>query len=97
MVTEPTPFGLHDLKMGVEVLKKLEVPTAVILNKKGICSSKPLEDYCDEMGLAIIFSVPHSLDIAHILSRGKNLVENSTYWKDKFQQLHKIILMELDK
>ena len=57
LVTEPTPFGLHDLKIAVEVLKKIAVPFGVIVNRAGIGDNK-VYDYCREENIAYCWRFP---------------------------------------
>lgn len=74
LVTEPTPFGLNDLKLAVEMARKMGVPTGVIINRDGIGDNK-VETYCREEGLEILLKIPHRREIAEIYARGGIVVE----------------------
>ena len=88
LVTEPTPFGLHDLKIAVEVLRTLRVPLGVIVNRAGIGDRKVYE-YCEEEDIPIMLEIPFSKKIAELYSRGVSFVTEMEEWKDKFLQLLK--------
>jgi MinD superfamily P-loop ATPase len=80
LVTEPTPFGLHDLKLAAQVARELQIPTGVVLNR---CSDHSfqggylsiVESYCQEEGLPILLRIPFEREIAEGIAQGKTLVE----------------------
>ena len=69
LVTDPTPFGLHDLRLAVEVLRKLKVPCGVIINRS-VDRDSIIEDYCSKEGIEIIGKIPYDPAIARIYSNG---------------------------
>jgi MinD superfamily P-loop ATPase len=90
LVTEPTPFGLHDLKITVQVLRDLKVPMGLIINRSGIGDTK-IYDYCSEENLPILLEIPFSKKIAELYSKGIPFVKKMPEWKERFQQLFKQI------
>jgi MinD superfamily P-loop ATPase len=70
LVTEPTPFGLHDLKLAVETMKELKKKFAVVINRDGIGDNKVTE-YCSDNGISVIGKIPNSRKIAELYSQGK--------------------------
>ena len=74
LVTEPTPFGLHDLKLAVETVKELRLPFSVIINRSDVGDLR-VEDYCREHGIPVILLIPHSRTIAEVYSRGGTLLD----------------------
>jgi len=86
LVTEPTPFGLHDLKLAVEVLKKLDIPYGVVLNKCDVGDHK-VEDYCNKNNVPILLSIPLDKEIAIAYSKGIPIVQINSFYKNKFSQL----------
>ena len=70
LVTEPTPFGLHDLKLAVETMKELKKEFGVVVNRYGISNDEVL-DYCDENDISVLARIPNSRKIAEIYSSGK--------------------------
>ena len=87
LVTEPTPFGLNDLILAVETVKKLEVPCGVVINRAGTGNGK-MEEYCMEENLPVLLTIPLDTEIARLYSRGITLVKGMTPWKAKFIELY---------
>jgi MinD superfamily P-loop ATPase len=73
LVTEPTPFGLHDLKIAVEALSPLEIPCGVILNRADLGDRK-VQEFCGEVGIPVLAEIPHSRRIAEGYANGNLLV-----------------------
>ena len=90
LVTEPTPFGLYDLKLAVEVVRKLKVPFGVLINQEGI-GDKGVEKYCKEEDISIIMKIPHDKKIARLYSEGIPFVREMRDWEDKFIELYENI------
>lgn len=86
LVAEPTPFGLHDLKITVQVLKELEIPLGVVVNCAGIGDRK-IYDYCKKENIPLLLQIPFNKRIAELYSRGIPFVMEMSDWKKKFQQL----------
>ena len=74
LVTEPTPFGLHDLRLAVEAIRAMAIPAAVVLNRDGIGDDR-VERYCAEEGLPVWERIPHDRRIAEAGARGALAVE----------------------
>ena len=87
LVTEPTPFGLNDLVLAVEVLRKLDIPCAIVLNRAGVGDTK-VEDYCEREGIPILLTIPLDTRIAGHYSRGIPLVEGMPEWRERFVELY---------
>lgn len=87
MVTEPTPFGLHDMDMAVRMAEALGVPSLVVVNKD-IPGDSEVKRFCAERGLEIALSVPFSLEIARLTSSGVNLVDSGEEWRRAFLSLY---------
>jgi MinD superfamily P-loop ATPase len=86
LVAEPTPFGLHDLKMTVQVLNDLEISMGVVINRAGI-GDKKVYDYCKQENIPLLLEIPFSKQIAKLYSRGTPFVEEMPEWKEKLQKL----------
>jgi MinD superfamily P-loop ATPase len=86
LVTEPTPFGLHDLKITVEVLKDMRIPFGVVVNRAGIGDRK-VHEYCEEKNIPILLEIPYQRKIAELYSRGIPFSLEMPEWKEKFQML----------
>ncbi|MGB2884586.1 MAG: ATP-binding protein [Dehalococcoidia bacterium] len=86
LVTEPTPFGLNDLILAVEVLRKLGIPSGVVLNRVGV-GDKKVEEYCLRENIPIMLTIPLDTQIASYYSRGIPLVEGIPQWREHFLEL----------
>lgn len=87
MVTEPTPFGMHDLLMAVKMAEALGVPSVVVVNKD-IPGDTEVKRFCEENGLDIVLSIPFSREVAHLTSQGINLADRGEEWRKKFLSLY---------
>lgn len=94
LVTEPTPFGLHDLKLAVEAAQVLGIPSGVVINRDSAGSSET-ESYCRSRGVSVLGRIPDDECIARVYSRGKLIVDELPEYGDMFLRLHKAIVREL--
>lgn len=91
LVTEPTPFGFHDLQIAVSLVKKLGIPFGVLLNKNQIGQNIILS-YCQKEKIDILGAIPFSQEIAKIYSEGKLLANHGHYWNRYFKDLgHRVL------
>jgi MinD superfamily P-loop ATPase len=90
MVTEPTPFGLHDLKLAVEAVKVLAIPCGLVINRSDI-GDDMVKAYAEQEGLPILMEIPFDRRIAEVYSRGELVVEAMPEWKEKFLELYRHI------
>jgi len=96
LVTEPTPFGLHDLKLAVDVVRSIGIPFGVIINRDGIGNEK-VEQYCRNEGIPVLMKIPHSRKIAHLYSEGIAFVSEMDEWRNKFREMFYRIKEEVGK
>ncbi|NLE03543.1 MAG: P-loop NTPase [Crenarchaeota archaeon] len=87
LVTEPTPFGLHDLKIAVQVLRTIDVPFGVIINRAGI-GNTDVYDYCSKEKITILMEIPYQRRIAELYSQGIPFSLELPGWTEKFQELY---------
>jgi len=95
VVTEPSPFGLHDLKMVVEMLNDIKQPFSVIINRAEDDSDYLIEDYCTENNIDLLLKIPFSRKIAELYSRGEAFVGKIEGWEKRFQKLYNDIVKEV--
>ncbi len=95
LVTEPTPFGLHDLQIAVEVMRQLDLPMGVVVNFAGI-GDKGVYDFCEEQEIPIVMEIPFDRRIAELYSRGTPFVAAMPEWKKRFISLAERIGEEVD-
>jgi MinD superfamily P-loop ATPase len=86
LVTEPTPFGLHDLKLAASVLQRLGQPFGVVLNRADMGSDET-EVWCRSNGIPILMKIPFDRRIAQGYSRGEPLLHSRPDLRDAFEAL----------
>ena len=90
MVTEPTPFGLHDLKLAVEAVKLLGIPCGLVINRSDMGDNK-VKEYSEKNKIPILMEIPFDRKIAEAYSKGGLIIDIMPEWKKNFQQLYRRI------
>ncbi len=90
LVTEPTPFGLYDLTLTVEVLRKINIPFGVVINRSNL-GYKDTIDYCKKENIPILMRIPFKKEIAHLYSRGVPFVKKKKEYLSKFKIMMNLI------
>ena len=90
LVTEPTPFGLSDLKQSATILKNMGKPFGVVINKDGL-GTNDVEKFLDEEAIPDLLHIPFDKEIAAIYSVGKLLTDEDDFWADEFYKLYQSI------
>lgn len=86
LVTEPTPFGLHDLQLSVQVLEDMGLQFGVIINRSDI-GDKRIYEYCGRKEIPILMEIPFQRKIAELYSSGVPFTSEMSDWREKFQTL----------
>ncbi|MFC1562869.1 ATP-binding protein [candidate division KSB1 bacterium] len=81
LVTEPTPFGLNDLKLAVEMTRELDIPIEIVLNR---CNTgdKGVYKYCKSENIEIIMEIPIDKKIAECYSEGGLIVDRFPEYRE---------------
>lgn len=88
MVTEPTPFGLHDLRLAVQVARdELGLPVGVVVNRDGV-GDTGVDEYCAAEEIPILMRIPLDRRIAEAISGGKALVEALPEYRPLFREMY---------
>lgn len=95
LVTEPTPFGLHDLILAIEMTNRLNIPMGVIINKMD-GNFKDVHDYCNRQLIPILAEIVEDRAIAEAYSRGELLVHTFPSFSILFSKIFDRIVYELD-
>jgi MinD superfamily P-loop ATPase len=85
LVAEPTPFGLHDLVLAVEMVKRLGLPHGVVINRANL-GDDAVERYCRQEGIPVLMKIPFSRRTAYLCSEGRLLAPDSPAFKREFLQ-----------
>ncbi|HUT54320.1 MAG TPA: ATP-binding protein [bacterium] len=86
LVTEPTPFGLHDLRLAVDMVKELRVPFGVVVNRVGIGDDR-VHEFCREEAIPILLEIPDDRRIAEAYSRGELIIDTLPQLRGLFTRL----------
>ncbi len=86
LVTEPTPFGLHDLEMAAGAVAELGIPSGVIINRADM-GYGTVRDYCVEKGMPVLLEIPHSREAASAYAEGKGLIGAMPELGDKLRAI----------
>ncbi|MBF8436377.1 4Fe-4S binding protein [Halanaerobiaceae bacterium Z-7014] len=95
LVTDPTPFGLNDLKLAVKMTRKLGLEPVVIVNRATYKDTK-LKEYCQKEDLKIVGEIPDRRELAEIYSNGELAVEKSQEYKEIFKNIANNIINHLE-
>jgi MinD superfamily P-loop ATPase len=90
LVTEPTPFGLNDLILAVEVLRKLKISFGVVINRADLGNNKT-EEYCKQDNIPVLMRIPFKKEIAMAYSKGESILKIFPEYRKDFQGLFNII------
>ncbi len=90
LITEPTPFGLHDLSLAVKTMRQLEKPIGVVVNRVGI-GNEDVFSYCRDEQIDVIGTINNSRDLAELYSRGELLYTHN----ERFRSTLKGILAHI--
>lgn len=89
-VTEPTPFGLHDLKIAVETVREIGTPFGVVVNRME-CPDNIITDFCCSEGVPVLMQIRSSRFIAECYSQGFSLVEALPEMGEKLRKMVGVI------
>jgi MinD superfamily P-loop ATPase len=87
LVTEPTPFGLNDLKLAVDTMNELDKKCAVIVNRDGI-GNDDVDKYCAENDIPLIGKIPHMHEAAKLYSQGNLLIDDIDEIRDVIKDIY---------
>jgi len=90
LATEPTPFGLNDLILAVETLRKLKIPFGVLINRADV-GDKKVDEYCQREKISILMRIPMDRNIAMAYSKGIPMIEVKPEYKIEFIKLYEKI------
>ncbi len=90
LISEPTPFGLNDLKLAVGVVKQLGKKMGVVINRYGLGNDEII-DYCKSEGVEIIAKIPNSKEIAKLYSKGSLIYKEVEEFRDELKKIDKKI------
>ena len=91
LITEPTPFGLHDMKLAVDTMRELKKEFGVVVNRFGIGNDDVL-DYCEKENIPILAKIPNSRKVAELYSHGELVYKKVAEVKQQLENIKDYIL-----
>lgn len=88
LITEPSPFGLHDLKLAVATMRELNKQPLVVINKHGI-GNLDVEKYCTEENLPVIGKIPHLRKAAEAYSKGEIMFQHIPEIRTEMENIYR--------
>jgi MinD superfamily P-loop ATPase len=86
LVTEPTPFGLHDLRLAVQMVRQLNMPLGVVVNRVGVGDDR-VHRFCQSEDVPVLAEIPDDRRIAEAYSRGQLIVDALPEYRGLFEDL----------
>ena len=96
LVTEPTPFGLHDLELAVGAVRELKLPIALVINRADL-GDRRVHDFAARENLPIFLEIPFDRQAAGAYARGQLLVEALPPWRAMMLDLLKKVKKTLEE
>lgn len=87
LVTEPTPFGRYDLALAVDLMRMLEKPFGVALNRAGEGDAL-IRDYCRDEHIPLLLEIPNDPEVARAYAHGRPVRDIRPEWDDLFYDLY---------
>ncbi len=91
MVTEPTPFGLNDLKLAVDMVKELNIPFSIVINRSTKENDHIIETYAKQNNIKIAAKIPDSMKAAQVYSKGELIVKEMPEFEQYFEPITLLI------
>ncbi len=85
LVTEPTPFGLHDLSLAVETLRPMSLPLGIVVNRAD--EDPRVREFCREKNIPLLAELPDDRRVAETYARGELLFDRLPEWRGYFEYL----------
>ena len=95
LVTEPTPFGLNDLELAVGLVRALEIPTGVVINRADL-GDRGVKDYCQREAIPILGEIPYDHNLARLYSRGVAVLNQEERYLQIFARMWALIKSEVE-
>ncbi|NMC68911.1 MAG: 4Fe-4S binding protein [Myxococcales bacterium] len=92
LVTEPTPFGLHDLRSALRLCRSAEVPAAVVLNRADLGDDRPLREFLDAERVPLLAAWRYDPDVAAAVARGELAARRVSWLREAAERLLDVCL-----
>jgi MinD superfamily P-loop ATPase len=90
LVTENTPFGLHDLELAVETLSEMNIPMGVVINRADVGHAE-VKEYCRKQHIPVLLEIPYDEEVAAGYAKGQSIVRSNLRYGDELRRLYRRI------
>jgi MinD superfamily P-loop ATPase len=90
LVTEPTPFGRHDLGIALKLVRQMNIPHGVVINRAGE-GDRIIKELCAGYDVPVLLEIPFSTQLASLGARGIPFSRVLPFWQGKFQEMYSLI------
>jgi MinD superfamily P-loop ATPase len=87
LVTENTPFGLHDLELAIETISEMNIPMGVVINRADV-GRAGIEEYCRKMDIPVLMKIPYDETVAAGCAKGRSIVSSVKSYGGLFLELY---------
>lgn len=94
LVTEPTPFGFHDLKLAILMIQEMNLPFGIVINRSDVGNQEVFE-YCNKNGFPILAEFNHDHQVAELYAQGKLITDASSDYVKAFKDLADAIINQI--
>jgi MinD superfamily P-loop ATPase len=95
LVTEPTPFGLYDLKLSIDMIREVKLPFGIIINKAGL-GNKEVYDFIAEQNIELLGEIPFNREYASMYAKGEILKNIPEKIEKEYQKIIDILLKKME-
>ncbi len=96
LITEPTPFGLHDLKLAVETMRELKKEIGVVINRDGI-GNNDVWEYCEKEQIPVLAKIPNDRRIAEMYAQGQLIYQEVPEFRQAIAEISNQIMALKEK
>ncbi|HLV31318.1 MAG TPA: ATP-binding protein [Chitinispirillaceae bacterium] len=96
LITEPTPFGLNDLNLAIEMTREIGIPCGVLINRADE-KSDTAREFCKQKNVSILAEIPDDRSIAEAYSKGEMIIDAVPQLQSVFAQLWEAIQKQVKK
>jgi MinD superfamily P-loop ATPase len=90
LVAEPTPFGMHDLKLTIETMKELGKDCGVVINRDGL-GNEDIDALCRENNVPVLARIPNKRQVAELYSKGRLVYEHVEGFREELEKINRYV------
>ncbi len=96
LVTENTPFGLHDLELAVETISEMNIPMGVVINRSDVGHAE-VEEFCRRKEIPVMMRIPYDETVAAGYAKGRSIIDSAPGYGERFRALYRRMQEEIER